>query len=231
MSGPASAAPRYVLHNYWRSSASYRVRIALGLKRIAYEYRAVNLIQAGGGAQHEPGYRALSPQGQVPTLEIIEGGTSWYLTQSLPIIEYLDETHPSSPLLPQAPRARAEARAIAELINSGIQPLQNLSTMAAVRQLGGDDRAWVRGFVATGLRSLEQLVRASAGTCAVADHPTIADCALVPQLYAARRFDVPLDACPTLRAVEAHLHATYPAFDAAHPDRQPDAAPPAAAAR
>jgi maleylpyruvate isomerase len=226
-----TAGPRYVLHNYWRSSASYRVRIALGLKGIAYEYRAINLIQAGGGAQHEPGYRALSPHGQVPTLEVhpSDGGPAWHLTQSLPIIEYLDDVHPGSPLLPQAARARALARAIAELINSGIQPLQNLATMAAVRNLGGDDRAWVQGFVASGLRALEQLVRASAGTCAVADHPTIADCALVPQLYAARRFDVALDGCPTLLAVEAHLLATYPAVAAAHPDRQPDAAPSPAA--
>ncbi len=213
-----------ILHNYWRSSASYRVRIALGLKGVAWTYAPVNIIRPGGGAQHDASYLAHNPQAQVPTLELTLDGATRYVTQSLPIIELLDELHPQPPLLPATPYLRARARAIAELVNSGIQPLQNLSTTNAVGKLGGDERAWVQGFLTRGLAALEALVADVAGTCCVGDAPTIADCVLVPQLYSARRFKVALDAMPRLTAIEAHLEATYPAFAAAHPDRQPDAA-------
>lgn len=223
---------KLVLHNYWRSSASYRVRIGLGLKELAYAYEVVNIVAPdageGGvaGAQHASDYKAKNPMAQVPTLEIIEGdGRRHFLAQSLPILEYLDERWPEVPILPRGPdalEARAHARALAELINSGIQPLQNLSTTNRVAALGGEVKPWVQGFIASGLAALEAAVAAHMGTYAVGDAPGIADCFLVPQLYAARRFAVALDPFPRLRAIEAACDA-LPAFTAAHPDRQPDA--------
>ena len=125
------------LHNYWRSSASHRVRIALGLKGVAWEYVAVNILE---GRQHDTAYTAQNPMAQVPTLEVVEDdGRVTYLTQSLPIIEYLDERFAEPPLLPRGLEDRARARAIAEMVSSGIQPLQNLSTTNAVGKLGGDE--------------------------------------------------------------------------------------------
>lgn len=214
---------KLALHNYWRSSASYRVRIGLGLKELAYEYVAVDITKA---TQHGDAYKAKNPMAQVPTLELVEDdGRRHLLVQSLPILEYLDERWPEVPLLPRGDGARelrAHARALAELVNSGIQPLQNLSTTNQVTALGGDARAWVQGFIASGLAALEVAVAAHMGTFAVGDAPTIADCFLVPQLYSARRFGVALDPYPRLRAIEAACEA-LPAFPAAHPDRQPDA--------
>ncbi|MBK9030606.1 MAG: maleylacetoacetate isomerase [Myxococcales bacterium] len=215
-----------VLHNYWRSSASYRVRIGLGLKGLAYAYRVVNIIK-DGGAQHGADYRAKNPMAQVPTLEVVDDdGVAIFLTQSLPILEYLDERWPHAPLLPggathAAMVTRARARALAELVNTGIQPLQNLSTTRKVKELGGDDRAWVGGFISTGLAAYE----AAAGDghpFSIGDAPTIADCFLVPQLYSARRFGVDVERFPRLLAIEAACNA-LPGFAAAHPDRQPDA--------
>ncbi|MEZ4400286.1 MAG: maleylacetoacetate isomerase [Kofleriaceae bacterium] len=219
---------KLVLHNYWRSSASYRVRIALALKELAYEYRAVHLI-ADGGHQHAADYTAKNPMAQVPTLEVLEdAGHTVTLTQSLAIIEYLDERWPHHPLLPAgvthaAMAARARVRTLAEIVNAGIQPLQNLSTTRAVKALGGDDQAWARGFIATGLAAF-QAAAADGGRFAVGDAPTVADCLLVPQLYAARRFGVDVERYPRLAAIEAACLA-LPAFAAAHPDRQPDAQP------
>jgi len=212
------------LHNYWRSSASYRVRIALGLKGLAWDYVAVNIIADGGGEQATADYRARNPQAQVPTLELVDGDTRRHLTQSLPIIEYLDEVHPTPPLLPADPYLRARARALAELVNAGIQPLQNLSTTRRVRALGGDDAAWVRDFMAPGLRAYDALCQDVRGRFSVGDAPSVADLFLVPQLYSARRFGVALDELPALTAIEAACN-TLPAFAAAHPDRQPDARP------
>jgi len=219
---------KLALHNYWRSSASYRVRIALALKQLDYAYLVVDIVRggaAGGGSQHEDAYRAKNPMGQVPTLEIVEDdGRVHHLFQSLPIIEYLDERWPEpAPLLPRRDlELRATARALAEMINSGIQPLQNLSTTKAVTALGGDQQAWVGQFVGAGLAALEQAVAATAGRFCVGDQPGVVDCLLVPQMFAARRFGVDLDRCPRLVAIDAAC-AELPAFAAAHPDRQPDA--------
>jgi maleylpyruvate isomerase len=214
---------KLVLHNYWRSSASYRVRIALGLKQLDWEYVAVN-IYPGEGQQRSPEYRAKNPMGQVPTLEVIEDdGTSRLLQQSLPIIEYLDERWPTPPLLPADPFLRARARALAEIVNSGIQPLQNLTVTQKVHAFGGDDKAWVKGFIADGLAAFERQVQDTAGRFCVGDTPTIADCALIPQLYSARRFGVPTEQFAYLCLIEKACDQ-LPAFTAAHPDRQPDAA-------
>jgi maleylpyruvate isomerase len=222
---------KLTLLGYWRSSASYRVRIGLGLKGLPYEYVAVNLVAPGGGEQLAEPYRARNPMGQVPTLLVEEAdGATATLRQSLPILEYLDERWPDPPLLPADRTRRAHARALAEVVNSGIQPLQNLSVTRRLAALGVDDKAWIRAVVADGLVALERQVADTAGRFCVGDHPTVADCCLVPQLYSARRFGVDLAPCPTLTRIDAAC-AELAAFAAAHPDRQPDAVPPAPAPR
>ncbi len=213
------------LHNYWRSSASYRVRIALGYKALPWEYVAVDIVRGGAdqqGGQHDGAYRAKNPMGQVPLLEVTDDGRELCLVQSLPILEYLDERWPTPPLLPAGRADRAQARALAEIVNAGIQPLQNLTTTRKVAALGGDDRAWVADFIRSGLTAFDAQAAASAGRCCVGDAPSIADCFLVPQLYSARRFGVDPAAWPRLVAIEAACHE-LPAFVDAHPDRQPDA--------
>lgn len=208
------------LYNYWRSSASWRARIALSWKGIPYEYRPVDLLR-DGGEQYTAGYVAeINPLSQVPVLELEDGRR---IAQSLAILEYLEERFPEPPLLPSDPWLRARARQLAEIVNAGIQPFQNTPTMGYVRtQLRGDVPAWLRFFLERGLRALERSARETAGTFLVGAHPTFADVCLIPQLYSARRFDVPLDPFPTLVRVEAACTA-LPAFAAAHPDRQPDA--------
>jgi len=214
---------KLVLHNYWRSSASYRVRIGLGLKQLPWEYAAVNII-LGEGEQKSPGYRALNPMAQVPTLEISEDdGTVRHLQQSLPILEYLEDRWPEPRLLPADPYLRARARGLAEIVNSGIQPLQNLRVLQAVEELGGDKKAWATKWISTGLDALEVEAHALAGRYAIGDRVTIADLFLVPQIYNARRFDVDMAQYPTLSRIERACNE-LPPFHAAHPDRQPDAA-------
>lgn len=211
---------KIILHNYWRSSASHRVRIALGLKHLAYDYVAHSLIK---GEHLAEGYRAKNAMAQLPTLEIVEDdGRVVLLTQSLPIIEYLDERWPESPLLPRDLVLRAKARALAEIVNSGIQPLQNLSTTNAVNALGGKTAEWVRPFIANGLAAYDRAARDVAGMFSIGDTPTIADCCLIPQLASARRFEVDYAHLPTLVAIEQHCLA-LPAFAKAMPDQQPDA--------
>jgi maleylpyruvate isomerase len=211
---------KLVLHNYWRSSASHRVRIALGLKQLAYEYVAVNILTHG---QNADAYVAKNPMQQVPTLEITEDdGTVRAITQSLPIMEYLDERFASPPLMPTAPYLRARTRMLAEIINSGIQPLQNLTTTKKVKQLGGDDGAWVRDFITAGVAAFAAAAADTAGQFCIGDAPTIADCCLVPQLASARRFGAELAHHTQLLAIEQRCLA-LPAFARAMPDQQPDA--------
>jgi len=215
---------KLVLHNYWRSSASHRVRIALALKRLPYEYVVINIVQ---GAQHADDYRARNPLAQVPTLVVTEDdGTVRSMAQSLPIIEYLEERFGGSPgsvpLLPQDLYLRARARGLAEIVNSGIQPHQNLTTTNKLKALGVDDAAWVKGFIADGLTAFARASAEVAGAFCVGHAPTIADCCLVPQLASARRFHVELAGYPQLLAIEARCLA-LDAFASAMPDRQPDA--------
>lgn len=213
------------LYNYWRSSASWRVRIGLALKGLSYEYIPVNLI-ADGGEQRRDDYRALNPMMQVPTLEWVEGGVARRLFQSLPILEWLDETHPEPPILPKDPYLRARARALAEIVNSGIQPLQNLEPQRYVREeLRGDAGAWTRHFISRGIYALEAAAAETAGAFLVGDAPSLADICLVPQLFACRRFGVELGPCPTLLRAESNCLALE-AFRASHPDAQPDAVHP-----
>jgi maleylpyruvate isomerase len=210
---------RLVLHGYWRSSATYRVRIALGLKALPYDHVAVNILR---GEHTTDAYRAHNPMAQVPTLEVVEAdGTHRFLIQSLPIIEYLDERFPAVPLLPRDAYLRARTRALAEIVNAGIQPLQNLSVTRKVKAFGGDDVAWPREFIERGLAAFLAAAADVAGKFCVGDAPTIADCCLIPQLYSARRFGASLAGLDRLLAIEAACEQ-LPAFPAAHPDRQPD---------
>jgi len=167
-----------------------------------------------------------NPMGQVPTLEITEDdGTRIALTQSLPILEYLDERWPDPPILPRDPYLRAKARGLAEIVNAGIQPMQNIMTTRRIKKLGGDDVAWVQPYIADGLAAFARVVEETAGQFCVGDTPTIADCCLVPQLAAARRYRVELgQPLERLLAIEARCLA-LPAFADAMPDRQPDAVP------
>lgn len=211
------------LWSYWRSSCAYRVRIALGLKGLPFEYAAVHLLR-DGGQQHRPEFQAVNPQRQVPVLELEDEGRVVHLVQSMAIIEYLDERFPDPPLLPASAQGRAQVRALAELVNSGIQPLQNTSTFAELKKHGVEHEEWARHFIAKGLAALEQLAQPRAGTFLFGDSPTLADIYLVPQLYNARRFGLPLDAFATLTRAEANAQA-LPAFQSARPEAQPDAEP------
>lgn len=214
---------KLVLHSYWRSSASHRVRIGLGLKQLPYDYVAVNIV---AGDQFADAYRARNPISQVPTLEVTEDdGARAALTQSLPILEYLEERWPDPPILPRDPYLRARARALAEIVNAGIQPLQNLTTLKRIKALGADDAAWIRPFIIHGLAAFAAGVAEVGGTFCVGDFPTVADASLIPQLIAARRFQVDLEPYERLLAIEAHCLA-LPAFADAMPHHQPDAVKP-----
>jgi len=208
------------LYNYWRSSSSWRVRIALAHKGLPYEYVAVNLRS---GEQHEPTYVQLNPTHTVPLLQVEDGGQVRLIHQSVAIIEYLEERYPDRPrLLPDSPAERAFVRELVELVNSGIQPYQNLQVLQKVkRDYQGDETAWARHFITQGLRGVEARVRSHGTFCAGSD-VTLADVFLIPQLYGARRFGVDLAEFPGLTRVEAACEALA-AFQQAHADRQPDA--------
>jgi maleylpyruvate isomerase len=197
------------------------VRITLGLKGLPFDYAAVHLMR-DGGQQHHPGYTAVNPLRQVPALEVDEANVT--LVQSMAIIEYLDERYPKPPLLPLSALERAHVRALAELVNSGIQPLQNTSTFAELKKHGVDTEAWARLFIAKGLEALEQLAAPRAGAFLFGDTVSLADVYLVPQLYNARRYHVPLDSYPTLTRADESARA-LPAFRDAAPEAQPDAEP------
>ncbi len=208
-----------ILHGYWRSGAAYRTRIALALKGLAYEQQGVDLRT---GAQRSAAFVALNPQGMVPALEV-DGAV---LTQSPAILEWLEETHPLPALLPANPMERAHVRAMAALIGCDIHPLNNLRVGKALRETFDADQAavdaWAARWIAPGFEAMEALVaQHGAGWC-FGDRPTLADCYLIPQIYSARRFNVPLVAFPSLIAIDAAA-ALHPAFIVAHPDNQPDA--------
>lgn len=211
------------LYSYWRSSSAWRVRIALAWKNVPHQVVAVHLL-TGGGQQHGADFRARNPLGQVPVLETTEDGQPFRLTQSMAIIEYLEERFPEPRLLPVEPAARARARQLAELVNSGIQPLQNLNLQQRIRAAGIEPVPILGPLVELGLRALELTAQSTAGQFLVGDAPSIADVYLVPQLYAARRVEVDVEAFPTLRRIELTC-AALPAFAAAHPQAQPDAEP------
>jgi maleylpyruvate isomerase len=209
------------LCSYYRSSASYRVRIGLSLKGLAFEYVPVDLIK-NGGEQHSAPHIRRNRMGQVPVLEWEEGGKTVRLTQSVAILEYLDERHPEPPFFPRDPLARAAVRRAVEIVNSGIQPLQNLHVMAEIKRLGGDDQAFARAANERGLTALEDEAMSGDGAFLIGDSLTLADIFLVPQMYSARRLGVDLSPYPKIVRIDDML-TRMPAIAAAHPDRQPDA--------
>lgn len=211
------------LYGYWRSSAAWRVRIALHLKGVEWRSVPVHLAR-DGGEQRRPEFLALNPQGLVPTLEI----DGLVLTQSLAMIEYLDETRPDPPLLPADHAGRARVRSLAQLVASDVHPLNNLRVLQYLRdRLDIDDArrdAWYRHWISEGLGALEaRLAREPAtGRFCHGDAPGLADCCLVPQLYNARRYGCPVDDFPTLLRIDAAC-GELDAFRAATADAQDDA--------
>lgn len=210
-----------IFYGYFRSSAAYRCRIAFNLKGLQPETRFVHLLK---GEQRQPEFLARNPHGLIPALDT--GGH--LLTQSIAIMEWLEETHPEPPLLPTDAYDRAHVRALALSIACDIHPLQNLRVLNHVRDTYGQDRdgmfAWARHFVRIGLEALEKQVAGSgrAGRFCFGDAPTMADVCLAPQMFSAARFGAPTSDLPTLTRIHAHCEA-LPAFQAAHPSRQQDA--------
>jgi maleylacetoacetate isomerase len=207
-----------VLHSYWRATAPYRVRIGLHLKGLEYHYSAVDLR---AGEQAQPPYRALNAQALTPTLEV----DGVVLTQSLAILEWLEETHPEPALLPKDPLDRAVVRAMADIVACDIHPLNNLRiarALLAMKVSDEDRQSWVARWITDGFNALEPMVARHGAGFAFGAAPSIADCCLIPQVYSAERYEVDLTAYPAIRAVADHaLH--HPAFAEAHPDKQPDA--------
>ena len=205
-----------VLHDYYRSSASYRVRIGLNLKGVDYDQIKVDLA---GGAQKDERYKQLNPQGFVPMLEI----DGHRLTQSLAILDYLDASRGDPPFMPSNDADRAHVLALATLVACDIHPLNNLRVLKYLKgPLGCEEEAkddWYRHWVREGFDALEKLAAPRAGAFLFGDEPTLADICLVPQLYNARRFSVPIEDYPHLRQADENASA-HPAFAAAHPDKQ-----------
>ena len=216
---------RLRLYGYWRSSAAYRVRIGLNLKRLPYETVPVHLLR-DGGEQHSDRFRAANPQQLVPVL--MHGHR--VLRQSLAILEYLDEVWPDPPLLPAVARDRQHVRALAQLVACDIHPLGNLRVLQYLEREWGvpqDERdAWTRHWITEGFAAAEALLaeHPATDTFCGGSRPGLADCCLIPQMYNARRFGVDLAPYPTLRRIEEQC-LSLPAFEAARPEAQPDAPP------
>ena len=205
------------LYSYFRSSCSYRVRIALHLKNIPFTYKPVHLLQSGGEQFQKP-FRQINPLAQVPCLE----HNGQYLIQSLPIILYLEEQWPTPPLFPKESFQKAEVLSVCEMINSSIQPLQNLQVLKTVEQeLKGNKIEWGRLWIEKGLSALETFLKPKAGSFSFKDSLTAADLFLVPQIYNAQRFQISLTSFPTLKHINSQC-LKLPAFQKAHPDNQPD---------
>ena len=211
------------LYSYWRSSAAYRVRIGLNLKGLDYRIEPVHLVR-DGGQQRTESYRALNPQQLVPTL--LHG--SRRITQSLAILEYIDECWPKPSLLPVDARGRARVRALSQLVASDIHPLNNLRVLQYLkRELGAEQPAvddWARHWMREGFAAMQAMLSESTETGAFChgESPTMADCCLIPQIYNARRFRLDLSPYPEITRIEANALA-LPAFDRARPENQPDA--------
>ncbi|XP_036887574.1 maleylacetoacetate isomerase-like isoform X4 [Sturnira hondurensis] len=203
-----------ILYSYFRSSCAWRVRIALALKSIDYEILPVDLTK-DGGHQFSEEFQALNPMKQVPALKI-DGIT---ISQSLAIIEYLEETRPTPPLLPQDPKKRVFVRMISDLITSGIQPLQNLSVL---KQVGQENQLiWAQKAITSGFNALEQILQRTAGKYCMGDEVSMADLCLVPQVENAKSFEVDFTPYPTISRVNKSLMALE-AFRVSHACRQPD---------
>lgn len=208
------------LYSYFRSSAAYRVRIALNLKGLPYEMESIHLTK-DGGKQFSDAFRAINPQMRVPALQLSGGEV---LTQSLAIIDYLDEVYPDPPLLPAEALDRARVRAAAQVVACDIHPLNNLVALRYLKRNLNQEQtaidAWYHHWVIEGFKALEQMI--TPGPYCFGSHVTLADVCLVPQVFNARRLKVPLDAFPKIVAVESAC-LKLPAFDKARPENQPDA--------
>lgn len=212
-----------ILYTYWRSSASHRVRLALGYKGLSYEPVFVNLLE---GAQRRDDYKAVNPMGHLPCL-VIDG---MKYVESTAILELLEDLYPTPALLPAKPEDRARVRALVQIVNSGIQPLQNLAVLDKIGQDKASRLDWLHHFITRGLTAWEALASrfeaesGHAGPFAYGDTFTLADALLIPQLYTARRFDIDLAPYPTIRRVD-QATKDLPFVKAAAPDVQPDAKP------
>lgn len=209
----------YQLYSYFRSSCSYRVRIALNLKQLDFETLPIHLVR-DGGEQNKADYRKHNPMGQVPCLLAGDVGIS----QSMAILEYLEQVHPEPALLPKDPIAAAQVRAVCEMINSGIQPIQNLSVLVYLEgDMGAQGKRveWSRHWIARGFDALEQILQSSAGRFSFGDSVTLADCFVVPQVYNAHRFKVDMSRYPLINRINENCLAME-SFAAAAPARQPD---------
>jgi maleylacetoacetate isomerase len=210
------------LYSYWRSSAAYRVRIALNLKQLNYQLQPIHLLREGG-EQYGSFYSALNPQQRVPTLELADGTL---LTQSLAIIEYLDELCPEPALLPQDPLARARVRALAQLVACDIHPVNNLRVLQYLQGPLAHPKPvverWYRYWLADGLGAFETLVQHGDGEFCCGSGPSLADICLIPQLYNAHRYQLDMKPYPTLQRIERHCLTLEP-FVEAQPEHQPDA--------
>lgn len=206
------------LYTYFRSSAAFRVRIALNLKGLSYDAMPVHLVK-DGGKHKTPEYRAVNPQMRVPALVLSSGDT---LIQSLAIIEYLDEVFPDPALMPKDAIDRARVRAVSQVIACDIHPLNNSGTLAYLRKLGHDQTAideWYVSWVTAGFEAVETLLRP--GPYSFGSHVSVADICLVPQVFNARRFKVPVERFPKISAVDAACQKLA-AFEKARPENQPD---------
>lgn len=206
--------PSVELYGYWRSTSTWRVRIALFWKGVSFRTHPVDLL---AGEQQGEGYAAINPLGMVPALEVTDGDRTMRLAQSMAIVEWLEERFPAPPLLPRDPPGRARARQLAEIVNSSIQPLHNQLVLQRLEAAGIDRKEWAGFWVRRGLAALEREASSSTGRFLVGDEVSLAEVFLVPQLYAARRFGVDPTAYPTLSRIESRC-AELEAFRAAHAD-------------
>jgi maleylacetoacetate isomerase len=211
----------FTLYSAWRATAPYRVRIGLQLKHVAFDYSALDLIK---GEQREPAYMAVNRQKLTPALDL---GGGRVLTQSLSILEWLEEEYPDPPLLPSTSLDRQAVRAMALIIACDIHPLNNTRVGRKLHHMGIDQAGileWTQGWVRDGFDALEPMIAHYGKGFAFGETPTLADCCLIPQVYSANRYEVDLGPYPAIRAVNARA-TDHPAFQAAHPNKQPDAVP------
>ena len=211
----------FTLYSAWRATAPYRVRIGLALKAVAYDYSALDLIK---GEQREPQYAAVNRQKLTPALDL---GGGRVLTQSLSILEWLEEEYPDPPLLPATSLDRQIVRAMALIVACDIHPLNNTRVGRKLHQMGIDQAGileWTQGWIRDGFDALEPMIAEYGGGYAFGDTPSLADCCLIPQVYSANRYQLDLSPWPAIRAVNERAQS-HPAFQAAHPNQQPDAVP------
>jgi maleylacetoacetate isomerase len=211
----------FTLYSAWRATAPYRVRIGLALKGVPYDYAAVDLVK---GEQRGPAYEAVNRQKLTPALDL---GGGRVLTQSLSILEWLEEEYPDPPLLPKTSLERQAVRAMAQIVACDIHPLNNTRVGRKLNKIGVDQAAsleWIQGWIRDGFDALEPMVAQYGRGFAFGDTPSLADCCLIPQAYSARRYEVDLSPWPAIVAVDERAQA-HPAFAVAHPTQQPDAVP------